>query len=76
MDEAILTAVSDGDGIPKDEVEAYKWFLLARAQGSEEAKKFAVIAESRLTQEQITEGQRRSAEFVPKKEKPNPSFGN
>ena len=50
----------------KDEVEGYKWFLLAAAQGDENAKKNIAVAESRLTREQIAEGQRLARNFKPR----------
>ena len=56
-------AYANGRGVPKDEMEAYKWSLLARAQGNEDAKQTIVILEGRLTPAQREEGQRRAREF-------------
>lgn len=56
-----------GKGVAKDEVEAYKWFLLAAAQGDEHARKFMAVSESRLTREQIAEGQKLARNFQPRK---------
>ncbi len=49
---------TNGQGMAKDEVEAVKWFLLAAAQGDEDANTNMAIAERRLTREQIAEGQK------------------
>jgi hypothetical protein len=46
-------------------VEAYKWTLLAAAQGNEEAKKSKIALERSMTREQIAEGQKRAREFKP-----------
>ena len=54
-----------GVGVEKDEVEAYKWYLLAAAQGDAKAKGHAPHLESLLTPEQITEGKRRADQFKP-----------
>jgi S1-C subfamily serine protease len=55
--------------VPKDYVEAYKWFNLCAAQGHLNAAQSVrdSIAEQ-MTPEQIAEAQRRSAAFVPRKE--------
>ncbi len=60
-------AYADGRGVAKDEVEGYKWFLLAARQGNEKAKKHTVVSESRLTPEQLAEGQKRARNFRPAK---------
>ena len=56
-----------GQGVPVDEIEAYKWCLLAAAQGDDEAKKGAKSLERSLTPEQRAEGERRAREFKPAK---------
>ena len=56
----------NGLGVAKDDVEGYKWFLLAGAQGDENAKKNIAAIESRLTREQIAEGQRLASNFKPR----------
>jgi len=59
-----------GEGVPQNYVEAYKWLNLAAAGKSlaafyaEERRKL----ERRMTPEQIAEAQRRSEQFVPRKE--------
>src|SRR6266545_3594252 len=56
----------NGTGVAKDNCEAYKWLLLAARQGDEDAKKYMTVLESRLTPEQIAEGQKRAREFKPR----------
>ena len=60
-----------GDGVPVDNVEAYKWFNLASAQGNENAKTSLFRLQNEMTPEQIAEAQRHSAAFVPRKQTPN-----
>ena len=59
-----------GDGVPQDYVEAYKWFNVAStADGS--SSSFARDRDrlaNKMTREQIAEGQRRTAEFLARKE--------
>jgi len=57
-----------GQGVPKDFAEAYKCYNLAAVSGNEVYIKARDILLSRMTQAQITEGQRRAAEFVVKKQ--------
>jgi TPR repeat protein len=54
---------ANGEGVMKDYVEAYKWWLLAARQGHEDAKKDMTMLESAMTPEQITEGQKRASDF-------------
>ena len=56
-----------GNGVVKDELEAYKWFLLSGAQGIEFAKKKIPIVEKDLTASQRAEGQRLAREWKSKK---------
>ncbi len=72
-----------GQGVPKNQVEAYKWFNLAAAQNKEDAvKKIAEASRDLLAYDmspaEITEAQRLSAAFVPRKETPgsNSSSGS
>ena len=56
-----------GDGVAKDQVEAYKWLSLAARQGHEGAKNYMTVLESKLlTPEQLAEGQKRAREFKPR----------
>ena len=64
-----------GNGVPKDYVQAYKWFSLASASGqtwdestSASAKENLEIAEARMTPGQVAEAQRLAREFKPRKE--------
>src|SRR2546427_676531 len=54
-----------GQGIAKDYVEGYKWLLLAAAQGDENKKKAVTLLETRMSQEQIAEGQELAHKFKP-----------
>ncbi len=56
----------NGLGVAKDEVEAYKWFLLSGVQGNGSAKRYIPLIEKRLTPEQRAEGQKRFREFKKK----------
>jgi hypothetical protein len=56
----------NGEGVAKDQVEAYKWRLLAARQGDEDAKHDTTILESKLKPEQIAEGQKRARDFMPR----------
>jgi TPR repeat protein len=55
-----------GLGVPKDEVQAYKWFSLAASQDDEHALDIKVSMaklESRLTKEQVVQAQHLAHEF-------------
>jgi len=52
-----------GEGVVKNEIEGYKWSLLAAAQGNELAKENVSIAETRLSPAQRAEGQRLAQEW-------------
>ena len=56
-----------GIGVTKDEAEAYKWYLLAGAQGDEQAKKSIADIEKDLTPAQRAEGKRLARVWKPKK---------
>ena len=59
----------NGKGVLMDYAEAYKWNALAAAQGNEKAlNRWNFVFKKELTPEQIGEGQRRAAIFVPHKE--------
>jgi TPR repeat protein len=58
-----------GEGVPENDVQAYKWMNLAAAQGNETAKKNKGIVEKEMTREQIAEAQRLSAKWKPVSEK-------
>ena len=63
----------DGVTVPKDVVEAYKWFLLAGKGGNDTPKvaddtpkEDIALLEKRLTAAQRAEGQKRAREFKKK----------
>ena len=67
---------AEGRGVPTEVATAYKWILLAAAQGTIEdhlnkprLKKLLYDLESRMTLDQRTEGQRMAREFKPTKGK-------
>jgi hypothetical protein len=55
----------NGEGLPQDRTEAYKWLLLAAAQGDKDARELVPKAERQMTREQLAEGQRRASTFKP-----------
>lgn len=68
---ALGECYQNGEGVPQDYVEAYKWFNLSAAQDDLLSPK-GIAAQERnsitrlMTPEQIAEGQRRAAAFVPR----------
>ena len=62
-------AHTKGVGVPRDELLAYKWFLLAGATDGE-ARQAIPAVEERLTREQCAAGQKLAREFRPVKESP------
>ena len=54
-------------GVSKDMVEAYKWYVLAASSGHEESIRYRNDLAHDLKPEQVADGQKRAAEFVPKK---------
>jgi TPR repeat protein len=56
---------ANGHSVTIDFVEAYKWYLLAAAQGDEFAKNTTPKLEGLLTREQRAEGQKRAGDFKP-----------
>jgi TPR repeat protein len=61
---------SDGEGVAKYEVEAYKWYLLAAGQGDNKAKRNVSPLELMLPQEQIAEGKRRAQVWLEQRKNP------
>jgi TPR repeat protein len=57
-----------GRGVSQDYVQAYKWFNLAAAQGNTNASIFLPAIALRLSPEAITEAERLSSEFAPRKQ--------
>jgi TPR repeat protein len=58
---------ANGNGVPKNYIEAYKWYSLSAARGCGEANNDLSIIETRMTPEQIAEGQKLAREFIPQK---------
>ena len=52
---------TNGNGIPRDYVEAYKWFAIALAAGHVEAAAALVTIAARMTKQQIAEAEVRVA---------------
>ena len=57
---------SQGQGVPKDSVQAYRWCILAAGQGDDLAEKFKNHLEKSMTLEQLAEAQRLAGEWTPK----------
>ena len=61
----------------KDSVEAYAWFLLAKANGIKEVSEMISLLEKHLTAKQMEKGQARALELhrliEERKENPKPS---
>lgn len=53
----------EGLGVAKDEVEAYKWFLLAATGGKGEAKAGAIQLKGIMSAVQIAEGEQRAEQW-------------
>ena len=52
-----------GEGVPKDRVKAYAWLSLSAANGKENAARGKDLLRSRMTAEQVAEGQELAAEL-------------
>jgi hypothetical protein len=48
----------EGKGVVKNQVEAYKWMLLAQANGFEKARKLSAKMEKALSRSEVAEGQK------------------
>ncbi len=57
---------SQGRGVPKDSVQAYRWYTLAAAQGDDLAGKFKDHLEKSMTLDELAEAQRLAREWKPK----------
>jgi TPR repeat protein len=55
-----------GDDVPKDTVEAYRWFNLAAGQGNAKAGEWRDALEQKMTLKDIARAQKISSEFTPK----------
>jgi len=56
---------SQGRGVPKDSVQAYRWYTLAAAKGLKEAVKGRDLLEKRMTPAQLAEAQWLAREWKP-----------
>jgi TPR repeat protein len=65
-----------GKGMPQNDVEAYFWYSLAAAQGATDAAHNRDGIAYRMSREEIIEGQRRAAAFIPHKNTANSSPDN
>jgi uncharacterized protein len=58
----------DGTGVPKDQVQAYKWFLIADERGGAENKTAASVGlralQTQLTTEQMASAKRQATAWV------------
>ena len=52
-----ITLINNGKGIPENDVKAYSWWSVAKAQGHKKARSIRCIPENRMTKEQIAGGQ-------------------
>jgi len=57
---------SQGRGVPKDSVQAYRWYTLAASQGDDLAEKFTDHLEKSMTLAQLAEAQRLAREWKAK----------
>jgi TPR repeat protein len=57
---------SSGQGVTENLTEAYFWLSLAARNGESGAEGTRSVIERRMTRDQITEAQRRSAAWKPK----------
>ncbi len=55
-----------GRGVPKDSVQAYRWYTLAAGQGDDLAEKFKNFLEKSMTLDQLAEAQRLAREWTAK----------
>jgi uncharacterized protein len=55
---------SDGKGVQRDLVEAYKWAAIAGAQKHPEARDFVESLSARMTKSQISAGQSLAREWI------------
>ncbi len=56
----------EGQGVPKDYVQAYMWLSLAAAQGYERATKLRDKLAKKMTPSELAEAQRLAREWKPK----------
>jgi len=54
---------ANGDGVPKDDAEAYAWCSIAAKHGNERAKEHVLKAKSKLTTVELFAAEKRAAEL-------------
>ena len=54
---------SQGQGVPKNDVQAYGWYILAGGQGNDLAEEFKDHLEKSMTLDQLAEAQRLAREW-------------
>ena len=54
---------ANGEGVPKDYVQAYAWMSIAATQGNANAQKGKGTLKKEMTREQIAKGQELSSEY-------------
>ncbi len=52
-----------GQGVVRDRIEAYKWFLIARANGVERSDEAARLLADRMTSREVAEAARRALDW-------------
>ncbi len=57
---------SQGRGVPKDSVQAYRWYTLADSQGDDLAEEFKDHLEKSMTLDELAEAQRLAREWQAK----------
>ena len=60
------TLYFNGQGVPRDDVQAYMWYDLASATGNDEALRYRAILARRMTPGQIAEARQMAREWKPK----------
>jgi TPR repeat protein len=60
----LATMHEQGEGLPKDECEAYAWLSIAASRGEKEASENLQRLSSQLTPEQVSKGQQRVDELL------------
>jgi TPR repeat protein len=56
----------EGEGVPKNLVQAYKWYSLAAANGDKPAPQLRDLLTNHMTKAQIAEAQKLAQEWKPK----------
>jgi len=60
------TMYYNGQGVPKDLVEAYAWWFISAAGGDADAANNCSVVARELTPEQLSQGQKRASELLEK----------